>query len=194
MFLIIASLLIWILKKQHELVLVDTIHIESDEKTIFVDSTNPNILIKNVAAVEADGADAWEKLDSRYGDSFIEAKWIADKKRASVDDARNGYSYKFERSFEMPKKILDRINYADLELLCDDDCDVILNTHHVASFRGFNKLHRKVIKNEFLLAGKNIITFLVTNSKSNLILPEGNPSNKNPYGVKYIIEIEHKRI
>jgi hypothetical protein len=126
--------------------------------------------------------------------NFIEAKWIADKKRATVDDARNGYSYKFERIFDLPKKVSDRINYVELALLCDDDCDVILNTNQLASFKGFNKLHRKLIKKELLLPGKNTITFLVTNSPSTLVLPSGNPANKNPYGVKFILEIEHARI
>lgn len=174
-----------------------TLTIISDEETIFIGSNTNKALPSNVKAVPAQIHHFWKKADSRYRE-LSTATWIADRKNITNDEAIRGGQYTFIREFEFPFE-LSHMRSAEICLLVDNCCELIVNQTRFEKVEGFQNLHRFDIS-KTVQKGTNCVQFVIENSDlhalNNPNINKGFYENKekfryNPYGFKFCIVIQY---
>ena len=177
----------------------ETFTIVSDDKTIFVGSTTNRALPSDVKAIPAQIHDFWKQADDKFP-ALKSATWIADRKQITNNEAIHGGQYTFVREFEFPFES-SHIRTAEISLLVDDSCELIVNEIRFEKVCGFDNLHRIDIA-KAVKQGKNRVQFIVENQ----CVEEWNDPNANkgfyeskekylwnPYGFKFCITIKYFR-
>lgn len=174
-----------------------TLTIVSDEETIFIGSNTNKALPSNVKAVPAQIHHFCKKADSRYPE-LRAATWIADRKTITNEEAIRGGQYTFVREFEIPFE-LSHMRSAEICLLVDNFCELIVNQTRFEKVEGFKNLHRFDIS-KTAQKGTNCVQFVIENSNlqalNNPNVNKGFYENKekfryNPYGFKFCIVIQY---
>lgn len=172
------------------------ISILSDEETIFVSSNTVISLPTNIKSVEASIHHLWKQFDQKYSE-LEGAKWIADRPVITNEEALKGGLYTFSREFDFNFE-MTQLHSAEICLLVDDFCELIVNGVRFERVQGYEELHRFDIT-KYIKKGKNIVQFIVENiSAEEFNDPSKNiefyKSDKkylfNPYGLKYSIILE----
>lgn len=174
------------------------ISILSDEETIFVRSNTVISSPTNIKSVEALTHPLWKQFDHKCPE-LEGAKWIADRPTITNEEALKGGTYAFRREFDFNFEIT-QLHSAEICLLVDDFCELIVNGTGFDIVHGYEELHRFDIT-KYIKKGKNIIQFIV----ENISAEEFNDSSKNPefykskdkylfnpYGLKYSIILEYR--
>lgn len=172
------------------------ISIVSDEQTIFISTNVALSLPTNAKSVEALTHPLWIQFDNRYPE-LEGAKWIADRPAITNEEALKGGLYTFSREFDFNFE-MTQLHSAEICLLVDDFCELIVNGNRFERVHGYEELHRFNVT-KYIKKGKNTIQFIV----ENISAEEFNDPNKNmefyksdkkylfnPYGLKYTIILE----
>lgn len=184
--------------KRHLRSLFKIISILSDEETIFISSNTVIAPPTNIKAVEASAHPLWKHFDQKYPE-LNGAKWIADRPTITNEEALKGGIYTFRREFDFDFEIA-QLHSAEICLLVDDFCELIVNDIRFEKIRGYEELHRLDITRA-IKRGKNITHFKIENiSAEEFNDPEKNveffKSDKkylfNPYGLKFSIILEYR--
>ncbi len=170
----------------------------SDEETIFVNSNTAISLTTNIKSVETLIHPLWKKFDQKWPE-LEGTKWIADRQTITNEEALKGGIYTFTREFNFNSEI-SQLHSAEICLLVDDFCELIVNSTRLVRVQGYEELHRFDIT-QYIKKGKNIVQFIVENiSAEKFNDPHKNPefyksTEKylfNPYGLKYSIILENR--
>lgn len=174
-----------------------TLTIISDEETIFIGSNTNRALPSNVKVVPAQIHPWWREAQNRYPE-LRAATWIADRKNITNEEAIRGGQYTFVREFEIPFE-LSHIRSAEICLLVDDSCELIVNQTRFEGVKGFQNLHRFNI-GKTVQKGRNRVQFVIENSDHQAsndpnVNKEFYESKEkfryNPYGFNFCIVIQY---
>ncbi len=177
----------------------ETLTIVSDEETIFIGSNTNKALPSNVKSVPTQIHSLWKEADRKYPE-LKSATWIADRKNITNEEAVSGGQYTFAREFEIPFE-LSHMRSAEIYLLVDDFCELIVNKNRFEKLKGFQDLHRFDISRA-VKKGTNRIQFLIENisfekyNDPNVSKEFYESKEKflfNPYGFKFYIVIQYFR-
>ncbi len=174
-----------------------TLTIISDEETIFVGSNTNRASPSNVRVVPTQIHGWWRVAQNGYPE-LRTATWIADRKNITKEEASRGGQETFAREFEIPFE-LSHMRSAEICLLVDDSCELIVNQSRFDKVRGFQNLHRFDI-GKAMQKGRNRVQFVIENSDHQVL---NDPAvNKefyeskekfryNPYGFIFCIVIQY---
>ena len=179
------------------LLTTESLTIASNEETIFIGSNTNKALPSNIEAVPTQIHPAWKAFDRNYPE-LTNAIWIADRKNITTDEAIDGGQYTFARDFDVPFD-LSRMRSAELCLLVDDFCEVMVNEIRFGRVAGFQDIHKFDIS-KAVKKGPNRVQFFVENIDFHA---KNNPNTDrvfyesrekflmNPYGFKFSIVIQY---
>ena len=199
--IVISCYLAWkqlIITRKLGMLSTQRLTIVSDEETIFIGSNTNKALPSNVKAVATQIHPAWQNVGDRLNPELKTATWIADRKIISNDEAVEGGQYTFARDFDVPFD-LSRMRSAELSLLVDDYCEVMVNETRFGRVEGFRVIHTFDIS-KAVKKGTNHVQFVVENMNFRV---KNNPNTDraffeseekflmNPYGFKFSIIIEY---
>lgn len=170
----------------------DTMIIISDSKTKFTGSNAYKHLLTNTNAVPVTNINRlWREADRSFPE-LMDAMWIADRKEITEDEAIKGGDYAFQREFEINFE-LSRLRSAELYLLVDDICELVVNGYRFEKVRGFLEHHsHKFDLTKHVIKGNNRLQFVIENIQLHEM--HQHSDNKiwlNPYGFKYLLSIKY---
>ncbi len=177
----------------------ETLTIVSNEETIFIGSNTNKALPSNVKAVPAQIHPLVKEADRKYPE-LRTATWIADRRNITNDEAIYGGQYTFVRKFEISFE-LSHMRSAEICLIVDDFCELIVNGTRFEKVEGYQNLHRFDIS-KVVQEGINHLQFVIENMDFHKLndpnVNKGFYNSKekflwNPYGFKFCIAIQYFR-
>jgi len=172
---------------------METVFIGSDPETMFAHSTEREDRHhqKPAVIVPKPHHPDWVMADDVYKE-LAHCHWIADEQSITIEEAVSGGMYHFERKFMLPHE-LENLVSAELLVLVDNWCRPTVNGHELERKGGSLELLTWDISS-YLQSGENHVTFAVENNPAVPYLAD-DPRWKewNPYGLKYLIRIQHPR-
>lgn len=203
--LILSILIIYIIilllkiNKKIGLLLQETHMFVSDEETTFIGSPDHTRLPAGTKAAVAESHPNWINFDRLHCIFYKElqnAKWIADRKNITNEEALSGGQYNFEREINVSFK-KERLLSAHIVLLVDDFCELIVNDHKFEEVKGYENVHFFDILKD-LKEGSNKIRFIVKNLagkewKNDEFQQSQIKFRYNPYGVKFCVVFKYYR-